>query len=358
MLADIASPSKAIKSSNVWLLVTALSFFVGWFVCLTLNQQQLWFKRPMLNGLNSTQWKKLPPNVTLITFQKNEFDIINEWMEYHTYIFGVENVILIDNFSDDKRVIESLKNWEQKGVKIIWDQGPYNHKGNLILQAGKNSKKDILIPIDIDEFLAIFDENGIPIISKDLILREVRRFQNSAFSSLGLRPYYNSISINTNDTLGSLEYFLKNSYTEKHAKKMVKTDHILKIDHGSHKIQFIDDTLYQQSSTKRLGYLHYHHRGPERTLQRALIDAIGFGYLPVIKIDQIHKYRSTIYNNIQRRVPGNHKLTQLLAYIDEGLNSSAFLYKGILPNVTMIRVPNISTILGTIKAGDVVRLRE
>lgn len=329
-------PSVA-KAGHLVLYLCFILSVVIWFISLSdmliskevpfATSEYLRFREmPQTLSVNST-------NVTLITLQCNEWDILGPWLEYHAAIFGVHNILLLDNHSDRPDVLALLRLWESRGLRVLWEQGPYLKKGDLILKAAhkylSNNIDQIIIPIDIDEFITVFSTNGlgIPVINKNLILQEIQKFQLSSYSGLGLRPYYESISTNINDTLLTIKYFYKNIYTERHSKKMVKLNTVTKIDHGSHEVLFKDNNYYVLSSTMGLGYLHYHHRGPMRTIQRALVDCIGMNKIPKnATLETITEFKDIIQSGINKRVPGHHKLTELLAYIEEGFNAPLLLH--------------------------------
>lgn len=292
----------------------------------------------------------------VITLQCNEYDILGLWIEYHAEIFGINNIIILDNYSTRPDVIDLLKDWEARGLRVLWEQGPYLEKGDLVLEAATKysslGDSQVLIPVDIDEFLAVFDTSangGMPIVNKYLVHQEIKKFQESAFAAIGLRPYYESMAVYANDTVHTVGTFYKNAYTEKHAKKMVRLNTVKRIDHGAHKVIFKEDGgNYIRSSTMILGYLHYHHRGPERTLQRALIDCASLNLIPTDSTLESIKQgdiRTLIIEGIKGHVPGHHKLSELLAYIDGGLTAPLLLHPLGFDEKDKVTLPPLSVLI-------------
>jgi hypothetical protein len=330
LVLSFACVAKAIQLS---LFICVLLGIMFWF----LNIGEITVSKTMWEGRTTVPVKMdyNSTNTLVITLQCNEFDILGLWLEYHSRIFGVENIIVLDNFSTLPDVIDTLKAWETKGVRVLWEQGPYVRKGDLILRAarqyGSLNNSQVLIPMDIDEFIAVFEPSADiahPIVDRQLVFREINRFQESTYDAIGLRPYYEAMAVHSNDTVHTVHRFFRNVYTERHAKKMVRLNTIRLIDHGAHKVLFLDDGGYHvQSSTMFLGYLHYHHRGPVRTLERALIDCRSLMLIPSNStLQNLESARDMIIAGIENHKPGHHKLSELLAYLDEGISAPLLLH--------------------------------
>lgn len=59
----------------------------------------------------------------VICMIRNEQDILQYWVRYHAAVFGLENLAVLDNFSDDNITISLLNKWEKRGLKVIRKQG-------------------------------------------------------------------------------------------------------------------------------------------------------------------------------------------------------------------------------------------
>lgn len=112
--------------------------------------------------------------VKCITMQKNEGHNLEAWMKYHSYLFGYENIYIIDNGSSDKKTIDLLNMYERMGCNISYkynDKNSFEQKGNIINDIIRewdiNEKYDYVIPIDCDEYIIYYDEQ--PSCSRELI---------------------------------------------------------------------------------------------------------------------------------------------------------------------------------------------
>lgn len=95
--------------------------------------------------------------VKIFCMQKDEEDILEEWIIYHAYLFGLDNIYLIDNLSGPKS-IKILKKYEALGLHL-YTRPDYSKKGNYLYELINQTKNecDLAIPLDIDEFVAVVD---------------------------------------------------------------------------------------------------------------------------------------------------------------------------------------------------------
>ena len=298
--------------------------------------------------------------------QKNEDDILEYWLQYHSIIFGIESLLILDNYSDNKEVINILKKWELNGLKVLWEQGPYINKGDLIINKTKElfPSADLYIPLDIDEFIVSYgNQNGDKIITPFIDLNHLQKELNDATllspNCYGLCNYYASVPITLDDSVDTLRYFSKSSMRSKLCKKMFKhIQNVKYLHHGSHMLSYDPDYINNNKmarckNIRSLGLLHYHNRGALRTITRAITDAVGFGYLPmntsVSNIKEILTINKLQYFNelIENHQPGNHKLLQIIAYNQEGLLSNLLSPKVKLTNYGYILdgIPNTGTVV-------------
>lgn len=99
--------------------------------------------------------------VCVYCMQKNEEDILESWILYHSYLFGMTNIYIIDNFSN-KTSLDILHKYEQKGLHVS-QQPDYALKGVYLYELIKQTQElcDLAIPLDLDEFVAMVDLNNM-----------------------------------------------------------------------------------------------------------------------------------------------------------------------------------------------------
>jgi len=139
--------------------------------------------------------------------QKDEEDILEEWIIYHSHLFGLENLYIIDNMSGEAS-IKILQKYGSKG--LYWYQQPdYSKKGDYLYELIKQTKNDcdIAIPLDIDEFIAVVNmDNMCPEYSYQLA---------QSFLSLDLEYYircYPQVKTEAKSVSEIQEHYLKKGF--------------------------------------------------------------------------------------------------------------------------------------------------
>ena len=100
--------------------------------------------------------------IVIFTMVKDEADVLESWLHYHASIAGYENLHVIDNLSTDgtEKILGRMVAQYGVHVKIASN---YREKGVLItnwmkevVQEYRLHADDVLLPIDIDEFMVRF----------------------------------------------------------------------------------------------------------------------------------------------------------------------------------------------------------
>jgi hypothetical protein len=106
-------------------------------------------------------------NIAILMMQKNEDELLNKWVSYHSYLVGSSNLFIYDNGSTNKQVIDQLKDYEKKEVNVFWDNNKktdYEQRGTVFYEKIKELDKegiyDFYMLVDCDEFLGVVDEEG------------------------------------------------------------------------------------------------------------------------------------------------------------------------------------------------------
>ena len=103
------------------------------------------------------------PLVRVFTFHKDEEYLLGDWLAYHCYVFGCENVVLIDHASTMPTVSKLISLYRTKGVAIVDFRGEFKDKANALSQAmrANSNAAEFLVPIDVDEFIVVDDGSKV-----------------------------------------------------------------------------------------------------------------------------------------------------------------------------------------------------
>lgn len=105
--------------------------------------------------------------VRCVVMQRDEAHLLAPWLRYHSYLFGLENLTVLDNGSTDTGVLATLDRAEAAGVQVLRQfktQGDFANKGdhvaNVIRWWDHVGGYDFAFPLDCDEFVAVWKEGG------------------------------------------------------------------------------------------------------------------------------------------------------------------------------------------------------
>lgn len=103
----------------------------------------------------------------ILMMQKNETELLDKWVVYHSYQVGFENLYVYDNGSTNSEVVNKLKTFEKLGLNVIWHfntKNDFGNKGSIFKEAINKLEAlelyDFFIPLDCDEFIAVSDKEG------------------------------------------------------------------------------------------------------------------------------------------------------------------------------------------------------
>ena len=182
--------------------------------------------------------------------QRNETLLLDAWARYYGFLFGFDNITIIDNGSDKPEVLETLRKYERLGVTVIYDLNSPDHffwKGSLITDIFKKLQHldnyEILLPLDCDEFIAVQNDATVR-CDKTSIIKELRQFVGS--------PHTIAIKAEFRNSRRYQDYF----YMLPCNKTGFSRGRLTTMDHGYHTAA----TETEQLVESRLCYIHFHNK--------------------------------------------------------------------------------------------------
>lgn len=116
----------------------------------------------------ATETERSMARVRCIMMQRDERLLLDAWFRYYGHLFGFENLTVFDNGSVDPQVIATLRTYERAGADIRWGHdrhadflAKHHHVRNVVKYWDAHIDYDFALPLDCDEFLALYTENGI-----------------------------------------------------------------------------------------------------------------------------------------------------------------------------------------------------
>lgn len=211
--------------------------------------------------------------------QRNERKMLGAWVRYHGYLFGLENLYVLDNGSDDIAVNADLDAIERLGVNVIRNfntKNDFDRKGDILSEMirgwdSSDENYDFVITIDIDEFIFL-RKNSFSTSRKEIHTYMDGLIGNKSTFILDKMllnvPYSASLYV---------PYVVPKSIF---AKGTLKT-----LDHGYHRPETIHG--YPDMSVE-LGYFHLHHKNFDEVKSAALQKLAP--YVDITNIEKIKNH--------------------------------------------------------------------
>lgn len=209
----------------------------------------------------------------IISMVKDEDDIIEYFINYYGRLFDYSNIYIIDNLSTDKTYKILLKYKKLHNINVF-KKDNYLHKGDYttnIIKANIHKNYDYIIPVDIDEFLVLFDNNKIYYDNK--IINYLKKFKLNDNKIIGIKYLNPIVELEFfSDSLKEIKYSF---YPEDMLiKGIIKNNNIMKninIDHGNH-------LWHYEKEKSKLCFIHYHARNKEQHIKKIINNYKGLGY--------------------------------------------------------------------------------
>lgn len=94
--------------------------------------------------------------VKLFVFQRDEIELLSDWLQYHSHLFGLENIHIIDHSSSDPQICKLLALYQACGVNITIHSAAFELKQRTLTTVMRDAGPDnFLVPLDADEFIAL-----------------------------------------------------------------------------------------------------------------------------------------------------------------------------------------------------------
>lgn len=245
--------------------------------------------------------------IKLFTMVKDESDIIKDWILYHGFLFGYDNLFIIDNMSEDG-TYEIINEFNEYGIHI-YRESDYCKKGEFMRRLINMycNEDDVAFPIDIDEFI-VYHERGMKNVNCD------KNTINNYINGLGniasiYKANYLLCMITQKDgyerAVCENKWSIYSDYGS-HAKSFFRVDlYNGPIDHGNH---IVCGNGYYVSN---ICLVHFHCRNLEQMKKKVLNNITGLGYA-----NDLNLLRDLIRNS--PNCNGNHHVRHQINILEGG----------------------------------------
>lgn len=103
--------------------------------------------------------KKTLATVVLLT--KDEYDLVDDFLTYHSALFGAENVVVVDNGSTDARLRPVYRRHKAAGVRFILERREFAQASDFMTEHMRALADGcrFLLPLETDEFIFLMPEH-------------------------------------------------------------------------------------------------------------------------------------------------------------------------------------------------------
>lgn len=269
---------------------------------------------------SATHHVQLNFTIAIVAMVRNDPEGLSYFLRYHVPLFGIHNITLLDNYSDDPFMLSLLKDCERKGLRVVYKVGSFRHKGTALMKALNEfyPHVDMALPLDIDEYLIPF-RNLTPIADRGLLYAELDAMYRSPESCWNVVEHFMSLGVVANMSMGNISVFAP-TVMRFYGKVIVRRSELLDLDPGNHHATLRTPSLACPKLRDHLGLLHYHFRDPVIALEHAIRDGIGLGYFPAdTNVSNVHLQFNPIVAAIRKAKPGYHKLAEIFGYLTKGV---------------------------------------
>ena len=214
------------------------------------------------------------PLVKVLVLSKNEYDLIEPFLRFYGYLFGYENIVVIDNGSTHKDVLRVYEEYRAKGVEIKVDARPLTTNDDLMTEHIRSLRGSCewLCLLETDEFMfwTQTKDDTEAVVPKDTITQFLKDVP-SDISILRFGSFLNSCVDPQDDGYKDYRYSCPPRqivrFTDANWDKIiVRLDDFDRVTQWPHHARAIKG---ERVAVNSLGLLHYHETGMLRKFERS-----------------------------------------------------------------------------------------
>ena len=216
--------------------------------------------------------------VKVFAIHKDEPDLLEGFLSYHAYLFGWNNLHVIDNFSTDPRCARILEHGQLLGLNVKHERD-FTMKDHHITNWMKlhQHECDYLVPLDIDEFIVFDKQTNQWSCDKTLILQEFASLPAHGRFAFPRWCFSLHNKVDYVDPLVELQYFVPSDFGVGNKKFFRSQKFVSTVPGGNHQGEVIGHE-FNDFHNARLVLLHFHNCGARRLLVKSQKVCEAFGY--------------------------------------------------------------------------------
>lgn len=260
---------------------------------------------------------KMIPLAKVFTVTKNEYDLIEDFINYYGRIFGYGNVVILDNGSDNQAVLDVYTRYSTRGVTIRTVYGYEGGKqGEHFTQVMREyrDKAEFLIGLDTDCFFCVNGKCDPSTIQQ--YLRSLPMDRDKFIMKKFLMSVVDATSENYRDNkyvrpTDCTKFVLRTGYSGTECPHVFfRASNFVSTSVGNHSGE---TTTGREFFCEDVCYVHYHETGRKRHVERCKTILLAYGYIhesmtPQEQLDTLIRYPNG---------GGIHRQRQYISYLQD-----------------------------------------
>ena len=271
----------------------------------------------------------------VIVLSKDEYDLIDDFLEFYGSLFGYENIVVVDNGSTDARVLDIYEIYKEKGViiEVDADRGMMS-MASIVTDAIHRHKAGykFVIPLDTDEFMFLPGDHNMDKSKLISLLTDVA----DDVSIVRYSCFLGSVADDTSADYVSFKHTrpavsITKFYDQGWDKLIVRSDAFVAISQGNHHAQVTGG----KTQKLNLGLLHFHETGSRRKRERCMMSMIGYQqFSPADFVLPVEAQVDKCEFVISKKGFGGHRVDQFIIFVKRELICNEFIkVLGRLPSI-------------------------
>ncbi len=215
----------------------------------------------------------------IFTVTKNEYDIIEDFINYYGTLFGYDNVIIIDNMSTMQCVLDVYSKYIPKGITVYYEAGYQDKSQGKHFTKYMNKHKnecDWLIGLDNDEF--IVTSNGDNCSCDNLCdnLSNILGKLDPSIDKVTFDYFCSYCPGNIQQYARPVYEMTRFAYREYAKKNIFRSKNFISTTNGNHRGITTNNKC---EKTVKFAALHFHNTGVKRLIEKARAICIAYDYI-------------------------------------------------------------------------------
>lgn len=248
---------------------------------------------------------------------KNEYDLIEDFIRYHAYLFGYENVVVIDNGSTHPVVLDVYQRYAARGVRVVYTEGytgqSQGEHFTRFMNEYKN-KTEFLIGLDTDLFFTVNES-----CDRDTIQQYLRGLPQN-YDTFQMNRFFMSVVDSCSDNYvnyalkaptNSTTFVARNGYNGQPLveHQFYRAANFISTTAGNHDGITTTNKLLM---CNEIVYVHFHDTGKRRHTERCLEILNGYKYIDSTKQTDFEQLVDLVNNHSSN---GYHRKDQYIAFL-------------------------------------------